>query len=93
MKSLYIIKNGTNNYSIDRGDDSASGEVIMTMRKTTFGWNIECTELDHWDSTKDTTFFWVAATAREAFEDCKHYVRYLERRRAVLKRNVVIKRA
>ena len=92
MKSLHIIKNGTNNYSIDHGSDSASGEVIMTMRKTTFGWNIECTELNHWDMAKNTTFFWIATTAREAFEDCKHCIRYIERRRAVLNR-AVVKRA
>lgn len=92
MKELHIIKNGTNNYSIDRGIDDTCGEVIMTMRKTTFGWNIECTELDYLDMTKNTTFFWIATTAREAFEDCKHTVRYIERRRAVLKR-VVVRRA
>lgn len=92
MKNLHIIKNGINNYSIDNGSDSASGEVIMTMRKTVFGWNIECTELDNWDMAKNTTFFWIATTAREAFEDCKHMIRYIERRRAVLKR-AVVKRA
>lgn len=86
MKNLYIIKRGINHYDIDLGSDSASGEVIMSMRKTAFGWNIECTELDHWDLSKNTTFYWVAATAREAFEDCKHCIRYIERRRAILKR-------
>ena len=84
MKSLYIVKNGTNNYSINRGIDDACGEVIMNMQKTIFGWNIECTEIDYMDMKKNTTFFWVATTAREAFEDCKHCIRYIERRRVVL---------
>ena len=86
MKNLCIIKRGTNHYDIDLGSDSASGAVIMSMRKTALGWNIECTELDHWDLNENTTFYWVAATAREAFEDCKHCIRYIERRRAILKR-------
>lgn len=86
MKNLHIIKNSANNYSIDHGNDSTSGEVIMTMRKTALGWNIECTELVHWDLNKNTTFYWIAATAREAFEDCMHCMRYIERRRSILKR-------
>ena len=83
MKNLYIAKCGTNHYVIDHGDDSASGEVIMTMRKTAFGWYIGCSDLNHWDDTEETTFYWTVATAREAFKDCMHYLRYLERRRAL----------
>lgn len=86
MKELYIARRGTNHYELDYGNDSACGVVIMSMRKTTLGWNIESTEIDNWDPNKNITFFWIAATAREAFEDCKHYLRYLERRRAILKR-------
>lgn len=81
MKNLYIVKNATNHYSFDHGDDSASGHVEVSMRKTEFGWNIEVTELIHWDDSKNTTFFWVADTAREAVKDCLHCLRYIERHR------------
>lgn len=86
MKELYIDKYGANHYSFDRGLKSSSDVVIMSMRKTAVGWLIECTELEHWDLSKNTTFFWVANTAREAFNDCMHCMRYIERRRAILKR-------
>lgn len=83
MKDLYIV-HGKDYYSFDHGNDSASGEVELTMRKTEMGWNIEVTEIN-WDENK-TSFLWVANTAREAFKDCMHALRYIERRRAILKR-------
>lgn len=57
--------------------------IEVTMHKTVMGWSIEATELNHWDNTQNTTFLWVATTAREAVTDCYHALRYIERRRAV----------
>lgn len=84
MKDLYIM-HGKDYYSFDHGNDSAAGAVELTMRKTVSGWVIEITESINWYQNK-TTFLWVADTAREAFYDCMHALRYIERRRAILKR-------
>lgn len=77
MKDLYIMKLGTNHYVFDFGNDSTSGNYELSMRKTAMGWNIEVTDLTEWESK--TTFLWVADTAREAFKDCLHSLRYFER--------------
>jgi len=85
MKDLYIMR-GENCYHFDHGNDSASGEVELTMRKTAMGWNIEVIELTGCWDIDTPKFLWVANTAREAFYDCMHALRYIERRRAILKR-------
>lgn len=77
MKDLYIM-HGNDYYTFDHGNDSASGEVELKMTKTAMGWNIEVTELTGWDTDRNT-FLWVADTAREAFYDCMHALRYIER--------------
>jgi len=84
MKDLYIMRSKENCYHFDHGDDSASSEVEVTMRKTAMGWNIEVLTID-WD-IETPTFLWVAGTAREAFHDCMHVLRFIERRRQILKR-------
>lgn len=84
MKNLYIM-HGKDYYSFDHGNDSTAGAVEVTMRKTGMGWNIEVTELVNWNENK-TSFLWVANTAREAFYDCLHTLRYIERHRAFVKR-------
>jgi hypothetical protein len=77
MKSLYIQKISTNHYEFDFGNDSTSGNYVLSMRKTAMGWNIEVTDLTEWETK--TTFLWVADTAREAVNDCLHSLRYFER--------------
>lgn len=84
MRDLYIM-HGKDYYAFDYGSDSASGEVELKMIKTGSGWVIEVTEPFNWYQNK-TTFLWIANTAREAFYDCYHALRYIERRRAILKR-------
>lgn len=77
MKNLYIQKISANHYTFDHGNDSASGHFELSMNKTAMGWTIEVTDLTKWET--ETTFLWVAETAREAFKDCHHSLRYFER--------------
>ena len=78
MSNINIIKTGHNTFTF-----TADSIIEVTMRKTAMGWNIEATEINHWDDAQNTTFFWVATTAREAVTDCHHALRYVERRRAI----------
>ena len=75
-----IQKIAANHYTFDHGNDSTSGPIELSMNKTAFGWAIEVTELIGWESK--TTFLWIANDAREAFKDCMHSLRYIERHRA-----------
>lgn len=78
MTNINIIKTGRDTFTF-----TADSIIEVTMRKTAMGWNIEATEISHWDDAQNTTFFWVATTAREAVTDCHHALRYVERRRSM----------
>lgn len=78
MKHLNIVKTGHNTFAF-----TADSIIEITMRKTAMGWNIEATEINHWNDEQNTTFFWVADSAREAVKDCHHALRFVERRRAM----------
>lgn len=84
MRNLDIYKTNTNTFTF-----MTDGHTALTMRKTAMGWNIEATEINHWTDEQNTTFFWVAATAREAVTDCHHALRYMDRRRSILNMNAV----
>lgn len=78
MKHLSIIKTGTNTFLF-----TVDTMIDVIMRKTAMGWNIEVTEINHWDDEQNTTFFWVADNVREAVKDCHHAIRFVERKRAM----------
>lgn len=72
---MYIAKLGVNHFSFDMGNDSSCGPREAIMRKTAFGWIVEVTEVTSWDGTRDAVYYWMVRTAREAYEDCRRYVR------------------